>query len=97
MLRKRPSTSTTLLAWTVVNTRWPSERLDRNLRGLLVANLTDHDLVRVVAEDRRSPGANVRPFFSFTGICVMARKLVLDGVSIVTILSSTDWISDRQA
>jgi hypothetical protein len=53
MFRKRPITSMTLLAWTVVKTRWPvKRRLNRDLRRLVVADFADHDLVGVVAQDR---------------------------------------------
>ena len=41
------------LVWTVENTRWPvSDACDRDLRGLAVADLADHDDVGVVAQER---------------------------------------------
>ena len=62
MFRNRPSTSMTLLAWTVVNTRWPGERrLDGDLRRLRVADFADHDLVGVVAQDRPQAARERQP------------------------------------
>jgi len=56
----------------VVNTRWPvNAELMAIWAGLLVADFAHHDLVRVVAQNRPQPAANVNPFFSFTGICVI--------------------------
>jgi hypothetical protein len=72
-------------------------RVDRDLRGLVVADLADHDLVGIVAEDERSPRAKVNPFFSLIGICVMPRSWYSTGSSMVMILSSIDLISESAA
>jgi len=45
----------------------------------------------------RSPRANVSPFFSLIGICVIPFSWYSTGSSIVTILSSTDLISESAA
>ena len=45
--------------------------VDGDLRGFLIANFADHDLVGIVAQDGAQAAREGQPFFSFTGICVM--------------------------
>ena len=53
---KRPSTSNTLFACTVVNTRWPVSAAWIAICAVSpVADLADHDPVGVVAQDRAQP------------------------------------------
>src|SRR6516164_200039 len=77
MFRKRPSTSTTLLAWTVVNTRWP---VRAELIAICAVSLSRISPTMILSGScrkiDRNPRANVSPFFSFTGICDPA-KLIL--------------------
>ncbi len=98
MFRKRPSTSTTLFAWTVVNTRWP---VSADCTAICAVSSSRISPTMILSGSwrriERSPRAKVRPFFSLTGICVMPRSWYSTGSSIVTILSSTDWISERHA
>ncbi len=98
MLRKRPSTSSTLLAWTVVNTRCP---VSAELMAICAVSGSRISPTMILSGscrriDRR-PRAKVSPFFSLMGICVMPFSWYSTGSSIVMILSSTDLISDRAA
>ena len=98
MLRKRPITSTTLLAWTVVKTRWPV-RADWTAICAVSSSRISPTMILSGSWRRieRSPRAKVRPFFSLTGIWVMPLSWYSTGSSMVTILSSVETISDRQA
>ena len=72
MFRKRPSTSSTLLAWTVVNTRWP---VSAALMAICAVSWSRISPTMILSGSwrriERRPRAKVSPFFSFTGICVM--------------------------
>ena len=91
MFRKRPSTSITLLAWTVVNTRWP---VSADWMAICAVSGSRISPTMILSGSwrriERRPRAKVRPFFSLTGICVMPRSWYSTGSSIVMILSSTD-------
>ena len=55
------------LVWSVEKHQVAGERrLDRDLRGLAVADLADHDDVRVLAQERAQPAAKVRSIFALT-------------------------------
>ena len=74
-------TSTTLLACTVVNTRWPvSADLNGDLRRFGVADFADHDLVRVVAQDRAQPAGEGQPLLLVYRNLRNAANLVFDRV-----------------
>jgi hypothetical protein len=81
MLRKRPSTSTTLLAWTVVNTRWP---VSADWMAICAVSSSRISPTMILSGSwrriERRPRAKVSPFFSLTGIWVMPLELVLDRV-----------------
>ena len=91
MFRKRPSTSSTLLAWTVVNTRWP---VSAELIAICAVSVSRISPTMILSGSwrriDRSPRANVSPFFSLIGICVMPLQLVLDRV-----LDRDDLVLDR--
>src|SRR5579871_1403525 len=55
MFRKRPITSTTLLACTVVNTRCPVRADWMAICAVSGSRISDHDLVRIVAQDGAQP------------------------------------------
>ena len=80
MLRKRPNTSMTLLACTVVKTRWPSGPTGWRLRGFGVPDFTDHDLVRVVAENRPEAPRKCQPLFLIDRNLCNTTQLILDRV-----------------
>jgi len=94
MLRKRPSTSMTLLAWTVVKTRWPVSA-DWMAMSAVSASRISPTMILSGSWRRmeRSPRAKVSPFFSLTGIWVMPLSWYSTGSSMVTILSSSLLIS----
>ena len=48
-------------------------RVDGDLRGFLVANFADHDLVGVVTQNGTQAAGEREALFSLTGICVMPR------------------------
>src|SRR5205814_1317694 len=98
MLRKRPSTSMTLLAWTVVKTRWPV-RADWMAMSAVSASRISPTMILSGSWRRieRSPRAKVSPFFSFTGIWVIPLSWYSTGSSMVMILSSSDLIVDSAA
>ena len=59
----------TLLAWTVVKTRWPVSADWIAICAVSMSrDLADHDLVRVVAEDAPQAALRRSAFFSLTGI-----------------------------
>ena len=81
MLRKRPSTSITLLACTVVKTRWPVSAAAIAMSAVSASRISPTMILSGSwRRIERSPRAKVRPFFSFTGIWVMPAQLVLDRV-----------------
>ncbi len=94
MLRKRPSTSITLLACTVVKTRWPVSA-DWIAMSAVSGSRISPTMILSGSWRRieRSPRAKVSPFFSLTGICVMPLSWYSTGSSIVMILSSSVLIS----
>ena len=98
MWMKRPMTSKTLLAWTVVKTRWPV-RADCTAIWAVSGSRTSPTMILSGSWRRieRSPRAKVRPFFSFTGTCTMPGIWYSTGSSIVMILSSGLAISLRAA
>ncbi len=65
-------------------------RLHRDLRGLQVADLADHDDVRVLPQDRAQQGGEVQPDLRLDLDLVDARELVLDRV-----LDRDDLARDR--
>ncbi len=98
MFRKRPSTSTTLLACTVVNTRWPVSADWMAICAVSSSRISPTiTLSGSWRRIERRPRAKVSPFFSLTGIWVIPRSWYSTGSSMVMILSSEDWISERQA
>ena len=94
MFRKRPSTSTTLLAWTVVNTRCPVSAALMAICAVSVSRISPTMILSGSCRKiERSPRANVSPFFSFTGICVIPTIWYSTGSSMVISLSSSLLIS----
>jgi hypothetical protein len=72
MFRKRPSTSTTLLAWTVVNTRWPVSADWMAICAVSGSRISPTMILSGSCRRiERRPRANVSPFFSLIGICVI--------------------------
>ena len=67
-------------------------RLHGDLRGLEVADLADHDDVRVLAHDRAQRVAKVRPICGFTWIWLMPASWYSTGSSTVRIFTS-GWLS----
>src|SRR5947209_16544015 len=55
-------------------------RLNRDLRRLFVANFTDHDLVRIVAQNRTQPAREGQTFFLVDRNLRNAVQLILDRV-----------------
>ena len=98
MLRKRPSTSSTLLACTVVNTRWP---VRAELMAIWAVSWSRISPTMILSGSwrrmERRPRAKVSPFFSLTGIWVMPLIWYSTGSSMVMILSSSFLISLRAA
>ena len=94
MLRKRCSTSKTLLAWTVVNTRWP---VSADWMAICAVSESRISPTMILSGSwrrmERSPRAKVSPFFSLIGIWVMPLSWYSTGSSMVMILSSIDRIS----
>ena len=81
MLRKRPRTSTTLFAWTVVKTRCPVSAAWTAIWAVSSSRISPTmTLSGSCRRIERRPRAKVSPFFSFTGIWVMPAELVLDRV-----------------
>jgi hypothetical protein len=66
--------------------------LDRDLRGLEVADLADQDHVRVLAQDRAQPARNVRSTFAFTSIWPIPGSWISTGSSIVMMFLSVALI-----
>ena len=62
--------------------------LDRDLRGLEVADLADHDDVRVLAQEARSAAAKLRPMSSCICTWLMPAKLNSTGSSAVEMFTS---------
>ncbi len=98
MWMKRPITSKTLFACTVVNTRCPVSA-DCTAICAVSASRTSPTMILSGSWRRieRRPRANVRPFFSFTGTCTIIGIWYSTGSSIVMILSSGVAISDSAA
>ena len=98
MAMNRPMTSNTLLACTVVNTRWPV-RADWTAICAVSGSRTSPTMILSGSWRRieRRPRAKVRPFFSFTGTWVMSGIWYSTGSSMVMILSSGVAISLRAA
>ena len=88
----------TLLAWTVVNTRWP---VSADWIAICAVSGSRISPTMILSGSwrriERRPRANVSPFFSLIGICVMPRSWYSTGSSMVTILSSIDLISESAA
>ena len=88
----------TLLAWTVVKTRCPVSAdwiaMSAVSGSRISPTMTLSGSWRRI---ERSPRANVRPFFSLTGIWVMPLSWYSTGSSIVMILSSSVLISESAA
>ena len=81
MLRNRPSTSTTLFAWTVVKTRWPVSADWMAICAVSgIANLAHHDLVGVVSKDRPQSPCKGQPLFLVDGNLRDSPELILDRV-----------------
>ena len=55
-------------------------RLNRNLRGFFVANFSDHDLVRIVAQDRAQAARERQTFLFVHGDLGDAVQLIFDRV-----------------
>src|SRR2546426_7755560 len=93
MWMKRPITSKTLLAWTVVKTRWPV-RADCTAIWAVSASRTSPTMILSGSWRRieRKPRAKVSPFFSFTGTWVMPGIWYSTGSSMVMIASPEDKI-----
>ena len=91
-------TSKTLLAWTVVKTRWPVSADWMAIWAVSGSRISPTMILSGSWRrmDRR-PRAKVSPFFSFTGIWVMPSTWYSTGSSMVMILSSGFWISVRAA
>ena len=88
----------TLLAWTVVNTRWPVSADWIAICAVSGSRISPTMILSGSCRRiDRSPRAKVSPFFSLIGICVMPRSWYSTGSSIVMILSSSDLISDSAA
>ena len=94
MCVKRPNTSNTLLAWTVVSTRWPV-RADCTAISAVSRSRISPTMILSGSWRRieRRPFANDSPFFSLTGICRMPGSWYSTGSSIVMIFSRPLWIS----
>ena len=88
MCMKRPITSNTLLACTVVNTRWP---VSADCTAIWAVSGSRISPTMILSGSwrriERRPRAKVRPFFSFTGICSTPGSWYSTGSSMVTILS----------
>src|SRR5437867_2853412 len=71
MFRKRPNTSTTLLAWTVVKTRCP---VSADWMAICAVSSSRISPTMILSGSWRRmdlrPRAKVSPFFSFTGLLV---------------------------
>src|SRR5688572_12566454 len=80
MCTKRPMTSNTLLACTVVKTRWPVRADCTAMLAVWVADLADHDLVRVVAQDGAQPAREGEALLLVHRDLQHAGELVLDRV-----------------
>ena len=81
MSSRRVTAPAASLVWSVESTRWPvSAAWIAISRRLEVADLADHDDVRVLAQDRAQAAANVRPIFGLTWIWLMPCELVFDRV-----------------
>ena len=90
----RPMTSNTLLACTVVNTRWP---VSADCTAIWAVSGSRISPTMILSGSwrriERRPLAKVRPFFSFTGICSTPGSWYSTGSSMVTILSWPELIS----
>ena len=76
----------------------PGQRgLDRDPRGLGVADLADHDDVGVGAQDRAQAGGEVRPALRLTLIWLMPSSRYSTGSSIVMMFFSTSFSSPSAA
>jgi hypothetical protein len=84
----------TLFAWTVVKDQVARQRrLNRDLRGLGVADFADHDLVRVVTQNRPQAARKRQALLLVDRNLRDAASWYSTGSSIVMILSSIDLIS----
>ena len=94
MLIKRPMTSVTLLACTVVNTRWPVSADWMAICAVSWSRISPTMILSGSWRKNRTQSAREgEPFFSFTGICVIPRTWYSTGSSMVMILSSSVLIS----
>ena len=55
-------------------------RLDRDLRGLGVTDFADHDLVRIVTQNRTQPAGKRQPFLLVDRNLRDAAQLILDRI-----------------
>ena len=98
MLAKRPMTSNTLLACTLVNTWWPVSAACTAICAVSASRISPTMILSGSwRRMERRPRAKVRPFFSLTGICSTPASWYSIGSSMVTILSRPVWISDSAA
>src|SRR5574340_1139127 len=88
MWMKRPMTSNTLLACTVVNTRCP---VSADCTAICAVSASRISPTMILSGSwrriERKPRAKVRPFFSLTGICSTPGSWYSTGSSMVMILS----------
>ena len=81
MLRRRDTVDGASLVCSVESTRWPvSAALTRDLGGLEVANLADHDDVRVLPQERAQRGREVQADVLVHLHLVDAVQVVLDRI-----------------
>ncbi|MNT26758.1 hypothetical protein D3C72_1623520 [compost metagenome] len=94
MCVKRPNTSNTLFACTVVSTKWPV-RADCTAISAVSRSRISPTMILSGSWRRmeRKPLAKVSPFFSLTGICRMPGSWYSTGSSMVMIFSRPLWIS----
>ena len=95
MLSRRETVDGASLVCSVESTRWPvSAALTRDLGGLEVANLADHDDVRVLPQERAQRGGEVEADVLVHLHLVDAGRLNSTGSSAVEMLRSIVLSSD---
>ena len=98
MCVKRPITSNTLLACTVVKTRWPVSAAWMAICAVSASRISPTMILSGSwRRIERRPRAKVRPFFSLTGICSTPGSWYSTGSSMVMILSWPWLISEMAA
>ena len=81
MLRIRVKVVGASLVCRVESTKWPGLRcLDGDIGRFQVADLTHHDDVGVLAQERFEAAAKVNPAFSFTLTWLTPGRLISDGI-----------------